>query len=142
MLSVELTDLGCSPIVNENWPSGIASSIKAGVQAALETSPLPECILILVCDQPGLGLPILRNLLSTHSSQRKIATASRYRETVGVPAVFDREVFAELLQLSGDQGARRILLRHLDQVAAVDFPDGDFDIDTPEDLAQLGLRRS
>ena len=50
-----------------------------------------------------------------------------------------RATFAEMLQLEGDAGARRLLAAHADDVREVDLgTDAIFaDVDTPEALAQL-----
>jgi len=137
----EVDDPQATVLINEEWQSGMASSLKLGINAALAANPQLRSIMALVCDQPRLDLPLLQILLTTHRSRlyaaQPLITASQYRETLGVPAIFSREVFPELLALTGDQGARKILIRHRANVAAVSFPGGEFDLDTPEDLARL-----
>jgi molybdenum cofactor cytidylyltransferase len=133
----EIRDLRATVLLNNEWRSGMASSLKLGINAALAANPQMRNILALVCDQPRLDPPLLQSLLATHRSVRNLISASQYGETLGVPAIFSRDVFPELLALTGDQGARKILLRHRENVAAVPFPGGDFDLDTPEDLARL-----
>jgi molybdenum cofactor cytidylyltransferase len=128
-------------VINQEWQSGMASSLQIGLAAALKTNPRQENILVLVCDQPNLNSQILVNLLTAHASMQPLITASKYGEVLGVPAIFRKELFGELLGLTGDQGARRILMRHREDVAAVPFPGGEFDIDTPEDLARLSLQQ-
>jgi len=135
----ELQGLTATFVVNNEWHTGMASSLKRGLQAVLAINPDQANIMVLVCDQPRLDASILKNLLATHATRKPEIAASRYRETLGVPAIFSRTRFPELMELTGDQGARRILQRHIEQVAAVDFPGGEFDLDTPEDLARLHL---
>jgi molybdenum cofactor cytidylyltransferase len=138
-LSAEVTDLDATMVVNEEWQSGMASSLRTGLAAALNVNPEQENILVLVCDQPNLDSQVLVNLLNTHSSRQPLITVSRYGETLGVPAVFRKELFSELLKLEGDQGARRILQRHREEAAVIPFPAGEIDLDTPEDLARMNL---
>jgi molybdenum cofactor cytidylyltransferase len=133
----EVDDLQAVVLINEEWQSGLAASLKIAVKAALAANGQLPNIMALVCDQPNLGLPLLGRLITTHRSGRALITASRYGETLGVPAIFSREIFGELLDLAGDEGARKILLRHREKVAEVPFPGGEFDLDTPEDLARL-----
>jgi molybdenum cofactor cytidylyltransferase len=140
-LSTELHGLDATVIHNEEWRSGMASSLKRGLRAALGIRPHLGNAMILVCDQPGLDSFTLQNLLATHQLRQPAVTASRYRDTLGVPAVFSKNLFPELLDLTGDQGARRILQQHRNQTASIEFPAGEFDLDTPEDLARLGLKR-
>jgi len=137
--AMQLNGLAVSLVVNDQWQTGMASSLHAGLRAALKESSPPTNVMILVCDQPRLDVSLLRNLLATHSLQRSTITASRYLNTLGVPAIFSGAHFHELLELTGDQGARRILQQHRERVAAVDFPGGGLDIDTPEDIPRLHL---
>lgn len=132
----ELGDLEATALINEEWQSGMASSLQVGLKAVLAGNGLPNTM-VLVCDQPQLDLALLQGLLTKHRSLRPSMTASQYGETLGVPAIFSKQIFGELLDLAGDQGARKILMRHREDVSAVPFPGGGFDLDTPEDLARL-----
>jgi molybdenum cofactor cytidylyltransferase len=66
-----------------------------------------------------------------------LIVASAYGEVTGVPALFDRSLFPELLALSGAQGAKAILQRHSDEVQQIAFPDGVVDIYTAADYERL-----
>jgi molybdenum cofactor cytidylyltransferase len=66
--------------------------------------------------------------------------ASVYGQHVGVPAIFPRPFFSELMQLRGDQGARAILERNAYRLVRVPMPNAAVDLDTPEDLAALTER--
>jgi molybdenum cofactor cytidylyltransferase len=63
--------------------------------------------------------------------------ASAYAGKLGIPAVFPREVFAALHRLSGDQGARALLMQPPCLLISLPFPGGEIDIDVPGDLADL-----
>ena len=63
--------------------------------------------------------------------------ASHYAETLGVPALFPRLLFPELLALAGDSGAKPLLFKYRETVAPVPFPEGATDIDWPADIAAL-----
>jgi molybdenum cofactor cytidylyltransferase len=58
-------------------------------------------------------------------------------QTLGVPALFTRSVFEELLLLADKAGAKSIVLRSRERVASLSFPEGQIDIDTWEDLERL-----
>jgi molybdenum cofactor cytidylyltransferase len=120
--------------VNENWRAGMGSSMRAGVETALQISPPPEDILLLVCDQVRLSADILRQLLHLHALAKYPITAARYSGLLGVPAIFSSIFFSDLQNVSGDRGAREILERNAARVGAVDFFEGEFDLDTPDDL--------
>ncbi len=136
-LAGEVEGLGASIVINDEWQTGMASSLSRGLQAVLAAKPHQLRVMILVCDQPKLDASVLRELLTTHTAKEALIAASRYQGTNGVPAIFSRELYPELLELTGDQGARRIIQLHLAEVVSVDFPGGGFDLNTPEDLARL-----
>ena len=120
--------------VNENWDTGMGSSMRCGVETALRTSPPPEDILLMVCDQVRLTAEVLRRVLHLHGSRKYPITAARYGGRLGVPAIFSSIFFTDLLDVSGDRGARGILERNADRVGRVDFPEGELDLDTQDDL--------
>lgn len=122
---------------NEHWEEGMASSLRIGVQAASAHPSMPENIMVLLADQPFVSTALLQNLLDTHRSAQPLITASQYGEIQGVPAVFSKTIFPELLQLQGDRGANRLIRQYEAQVVTVAFEAGNIDMDTPEDYRQL-----
>jgi CTP:molybdopterin cytidylyltransferase MocA len=126
------------PVMNDRWKEGIATSIHAGLRALDVVAPKAAGAMILGCDQPRLTAGHLRALMEVFSEQVEPAiAASAYAGTSGIPAVFPREVFAELRGLSGDKGARGLLMKPPCLLVAVEFAGGEIDIDLPADLAQL-----
>jgi molybdenum cofactor cytidylyltransferase len=92
--------------------------------------------MVLVCDQPRLTTEHLLSLATTYETTKKLIVASHYGDTDGVPALFDKSLFAELLALSDEQGARKVIAAHADRVVSISFPDAAWDLDTPEDYAR------
>jgi molybdenum cofactor cytidylyltransferase len=129
----EVDDLPVSVVENENWQSGISTSIRAG----LERISSEDGVVITLCDQPFMTAAVLNELVSTHHQTRLAIVASTYGTARGVPAFFAPELFNELASLTKDEGARRIIASHPEKVATVEFPQGAIDIDTPEDRDRL-----
>ncbi|MGD0097305.1 MAG: nucleotidyltransferase family protein [Terracidiphilus sp.] len=126
------------PVINDHWELGIASSIHAGLRAVDLIAPQAAGVLMLGCDQPRLTAGQLRGLLDLFDAQASPAmVASAYARTLGIPAVFPRQVFAELDALSGDKGARILFAQPPCALLSMPFPGGEIDIDLPADLAQL-----
>jgi molybdenum cofactor cytidylyltransferase len=120
-------------VCNEHWKTGMGSSLKAGLNFLLDKSPDMDGIVVLVCDQPFLTAEHIRKLIQIHQQTNKPIVASAYAQTSGVPVFFSKPIFKQLLDLKDDQGAKKILRENTDQVALVDFPMGEIDLDTPED---------
>ncbi|HTU51919.1 MAG TPA: nucleotidyltransferase family protein [Acidobacteriaceae bacterium] len=135
ILECELLD--CILVRNEAWSEGMASSLRVGVTAVLENAPAASGAMVLVCDQPGLSAEHLGRLLDAHREHRHRIAASRYAGRTGVPAIFPRVLFPALLELQGDQGARALLQQSGAAIHAIDFPGGELDLDSPEDLQRL-----
>ncbi|HXQ81420.1 MAG TPA: nucleotidyltransferase family protein [Opitutaceae bacterium] len=121
-----------SVVVNPEWSSGIASSIRAGMAALLAADPGLDAVLVALCDQPALSPEIIGRLAGLHRATGRIA-AARYDGRNGAPAVFGRRHFAALGSLEGDAGARRLLNGSPGSVAAADIPEMGVDLDTPAD---------
>jgi molybdenum cofactor cytidylyltransferase len=133
----ECDDLPIRTVLNHDWPEGIASSIRAGIRAI---HPQAEGALICLCDQPAITTELLSTLVSMCSHEKPIA-ATEYNQILGVPACFDRSIFAELLQLQGDIGAKRVIAQERIRVASCVFPEAAADIDTLEDYQNQRLSR-
>jgi len=125
-------------IINEQWAAGMASSLRAGVTQALVDCPNLEHLLFLLSDQPFVSSELIQSLITTHIQHDKLITACRYQGQLGVPAIFEKSLFPELLQLQGDRGANALIQAYGDRVGEVAFKLGSFDVDTEEDYRRLG----
>ena len=119
---------------NPNWQQGMWSSIRTGIEKLAEKSDL---ILILLSDQPFISKVLLQDMLQTYANYKNPVVACVYNNTLGVPILFNKSVFPELLKLTGDQGAKSFLHLYENRISTVDFPEGIFDIDTIEDVENL-----
>lgn len=121
-------------IENDHWSAGMGSSVKAGISRIMSDKSQVEFIIVSVCDQPHLQVENFSALFKRFKEVGKSIVASRYEEGFGVPVLFSREFFSDLLQLGDSEGALKLLKTNLDKVAFVDFKMGNVDIDTPDDL--------
>lgn len=132
-------------INNDSWNDGIGSSIRKGLYHAVTLWPETDGLLFMVADQPFVTGELLVEIVALQKSSGLPAVASGYGGTVGTPALFHQSLFEEIRHLSGDHGARKILLNHKDQTGVVPFMAGETDIDTPaeyEALLNAGKKKS
>jgi molybdenum cofactor cytidylyltransferase len=122
---------------NQQWESGISSSVRVGIEAVITANPQTAAVVLMLCDQPFVTREIIAQLVAAHRETGCSIVASRYGGSYGVPALFDKIHFAELTTLEGDAGAKRVIQKHLPEVHLLPFPEGEIDIDTPEDFARL-----
>jgi len=99
----------------------------------LDLYPKIDSALFLLTDQPLLTSEHLLKLIQHPTS----IVASFYNNRPGVPALFNKKWFPELMQLTGDQGARKLLDLHKADVHTITFPEGALDMDTPENYEFL-----
>ncbi len=130
----ELEALPAKAVVNPDWPTGLASSIRTGLSAVDAAS---DVVLFMVCDQPAVDASVLDGLVKAYRGGPAGIVASAYAGTLGVPALFARTYFEELAALRGDTGARSVIRAHMGDVVECPFPGGEEDVDTPEDARRL-----
>ena len=123
--------------INSSWEEGMASSVRLGLSTLFNTKPYVDAVIFMVCDQPHISSSILNKLITTQQKTTKQIVTSNYGNSIGPPALFHKKYFEELMKLSGDAGARKIIQKNMNDVATILFPEGDIDIDTEEDYEKL-----
>lgn len=141
-IAPEIVDLPLTVIDNPMWHEGMSSSVKIGLAGVYMTYKEIEAVIILVCDQPYLSVSLLERMVEIYNTKKPRLIACKYGEQLGVPALFDRTLFEELLNLKGDKGAKPVLMNHLDEAHILQFEAGSIDLDTPDDYQAFldGLR--
>lgn len=135
--SIEITPISrTTTLYNKEWKEGMASSIRTAILEINNDLSLDQ-VVIMLCDQPFVDATLLNSLISKQTETGKAIVACTYNGTTGVPALFHRTLFPELLLLQGQEGAKKILKDHADDIAIIPFERGGIDIDTPADYEQL-----
>lgn len=135
-----LNDLSVDIVINPWWQSGMGSSLKAGLSHVISNNPETNAVIVMVCDQPLLTTDHLKTLITKYRKTNATLVASSYANTLGVPALFSRLLFAEILNLGDEQGAKKII--HNNTAEVVDFPEGNIDLDTAEDYKNFLQQRA
>lgn len=120
--------------INRGWEEGIASSVRAAVQAA---PPGSSALLLMLADQVAVTVDDLRRLHASWKRHPILIAAALYGGAPGLPAIFPRWAFTDLLSLRGDRDPRAVLRRNIDRVVRVPMANAGIDLDTPEDLLRL-----
>ncbi|MFN0116136.1 MAG: NTP transferase domain-containing protein [Paracoccaceae bacterium] len=126
----ELTGLGVTAIPLPDAHEGMAASLRAGARAA----GAAEGLMVLLPDMPGIGGEDLAALIRAFAADptRPVRAASGDGRP-GHPAILPRRLFADLLVLAGDEGARRVLAGEVVTLVPLDGDRAVTDLDTPED---------
>ena len=125
-------------VFNDRYMEGIATSLIAGVKA-LEGRV--EAFIVILSDQPFVRPSTILNIAKAYREARDrgadpVMVIPTYSGARGNPVLISSEIIPEILELSGDVGARILIERHKDNVLYVDTSDPGvvIDIDTIEDL--------
>lgn len=118
-------------LVHENWQAGMGGSLAAGACRLLELEPECEAIFILLADQPLVSPELLGKMLELLESRASMVLCD-YGESSGPPALFKWPHFPELMELTGDRGAKALAAKHPGAVAWFPFPGGACDIDSKD----------
>jgi molybdenum cofactor cytidylyltransferase len=122
---------------NDNWETGMASGIIAGMKAIFAIDDQIRNIIISVCDQPFISKKIFTGLVETHHQKSKGIVACSYGETSGTPVLFNKKYFEALMLLKGNEGAKKLLKLYHQDVTDLPFKNGEIDIDTQSDYLNL-----
>lgn len=133
----ELDGLDVREALNPYWATGMASSIRAGVEVLVSANADADAAVLLLCDQPHVTADIISGLVAAHRATGKLVVASTYGGSFGVPALFSSALFAELTRLEGRDGAKQMIKRHASEAHFLPFPCGEVDVDTPDDFRRL-----
>ncbi len=126
-LNKDLKSLGFELVINPDPIKGQSSSLALGIGQITDTGI--SGALIALADMPFISAEHLQRLASAFRGQRPVCSAKG--TTWMPPAIFPRSMFAELRGLSGDQGARKLLVN---AITIEGDPAMLADIDRPEDL--------
>jgi CTP:molybdopterin cytidylyltransferase MocA len=155
---------GVVTVPNEDWASGMGSSLVAGLRAAsadregadLEGAGGDGAVargdargadgglrvaaaVIALADQPLIGPEAVRRLIAAHAAGASVAVAA-YDGKPRNPVLIAREHWPEVAAMAaGDAGARPFLRAHPDLITLVECGDtgSPDDIDTPEELDRV-----
>ncbi len=136
ILRKEVEDLPIEIVENKNWETGMSGSIRVGLEKLIDDERL-KAVIVMVCDQPFVNETLLEKLIAGFQETDAPIVACAYQNALGVPALFHRKLFPELLALDEQTGAKSLLRKYAAQAETIAFPEGAFDVDTQADYENL-----
>lgn len=125
---------GADIVVNDEWPEGMGSSLRSGLQAVSGRDDV-ESVIVTLVDLPGLTADAVRRIAEVPAEAAVVQAT--YAGERGHPVRIARTLWPQAIGVArGDEGARR-LLRGRDDVVLVEVGDvaRGYDVDTPGDAA-------
>ena len=96
---------------NKNFESGMASSVKAGLN---HLSKNTEAFFICLGDMPMVGHDIYNQLIKSKGNKEIIVPT--YKGQQGNPVLFDKSMKEIVMNITGDVGAKKILELNKDKI--------------------------
>ena len=130
-------DFTISIVHNPHWADGQSSSIITGLGAV---KPDTDAVIFLLADQPLLTTGVINAMIDAYHISGKSIICPAHKGRRGNPVLFDWEKWkSALYNLSGDQGARKIIEANSNCVGhiPVDSAELFFDVDTDDDYRRM-----
>ncbi|OGQ96969.1 MAG: hypothetical protein A2253_05735 [Deltaproteobacteria bacterium RIFOXYA2_FULL_55_11] len=125
--------------VNERAAEGQGTSVIAGLKAI---NPQSEAALFLVGDQPLVKRDLINGLIDLFRKTAALIVAPTFQGQTRNPVLFRRDLFPELLKLTGDRGGRRLIEKYKDKTVFLEWKEEApfLDVDRWEDYEKLKKR--
>lgn len=137
LLREHLSESSALTVMNDDWESGMGSSVASGVSALLHHYPGAAACLLMLVDQPMVDESVLTRLIQAYRAGHAPLVVCAYAQTTGVPALFAQQLFPELMALHGEKGAKSLLRKYADQARVMPCPEAGLDLDTPRDWSDF-----
>lgn len=118
--------------INQNWQQGMGVTIASAVSLATSSH-----IAVCAADQIAIKSEHYSRLVAASHKHPTCIIAAKYSERLGVPCIFPNAYFKELTNLTGDKGAKDLIVKEKRNVISIEIPEGAHDVDTPNDLKRL-----
>tara|TARA_B100001123_G_C15027405_1_gene914006 strand:- start:167 stop:739 length:573 start_codon:yes stop_codon:yes gene_type:complete len=105
-------------VFNKNFESGMASSIKTGLNNLSEKT---EAFFICLGDMPMVRPDIYNQLIKSKDNKKIIVPT--YKGQQGNPVLFDKSMKEKILGITGDVGAKKILELNKDKLLNLEIND-------------------
>ena len=130
LLGVDLH--GAEPHVCERWSEGQSASLACGLAEMTDC----EAVIVTLGDQPRISPDAIRRVIAARGPDA-LAVRATYGGDPGHPVLLERRLFGRMRNVTGDHGARNLLMSvHVREVACDDLGGGE-DVDTPSELDAL-----
>ncbi|MEN3322295.1 nucleotidyltransferase family protein [Mariniflexile soesokkakense] len=134
VLKKDIKDYPVTVLNNLDWDKGLGTSIAKGVSYFENTQFPINGVLIMLADQPFVTSSFLESIIKNFVPNKNQIIATFYEEgKYGVPAIFDKVYFEELMALRDDYGAKYLLKKYESQVINLIPSLKNIDLDTQED---------
>jgi molybdenum cofactor cytidylyltransferase len=123
---------GAEARICSRWQEGQSASLACGLEGLADC----EAVVVTLGDQPRLAPDAIRRVIAARGEGFQAVRAT-YGGDPGHPVLLERELFERMRDVSGDHGARNLLMSARVREVPCDDLGGGEDVDTPAELDAL-----
>ena len=123
---------GAEPVVCERWDEGQSASLACGLAELADC----EAVVVTLGDQPHISPDAIRRVMAARGGGA-VAVRATYGGEPGHPVLLEHKLFERLRDVTGDHGARNLLLSVRTREVPCDDLGGGADVDTRAQLDAL-----
>jgi molybdenum cofactor cytidylyltransferase len=133
---IKLADERLFWLLHYGADAGESTSLIAGLWAS---HPESDGCMFLLGDQPLIRKELINSLIEKFDQSSALIVAPKYKGQARNPVLFRRELFPDLLTLTGDRGGRALLEKHRKKAALIEWKEEApfLDIDGAENYERL-----
>jgi len=125
---------GVRTVVNSQFGKGLSTSLAVGLASVSGA----EAAVVLLGDEPEVQPAAVRAVMNAYRTTGGPVVRARYEGQSGHPVLLARDIWASLVGMRDDVGARALLRGHPGWVVPVDLPGpAPVDVDTWEDYRRV-----
>lgn len=132
-VEAEISHLPVDILFNEDWSSGIASSLSVAIKRQFNS----DRVLVMYCDQPYIPLTHYQSLIELSDKEKQVIVATEYDDIFSIPAIFPHHLFYELTTHESDDPALDVINKHMSELRSISCQKAAFSVDTAADMAAL-----
>jgi molybdenum cofactor cytidylyltransferase len=134
----ELAGLPCRTVLNPAYEQGINSSLKSGVAALPDEA---RAAVVMLADMPFVTAEMIAGLVERYRAGTAPLVISDYAGVNAPPMLYDRSLFGELLEMTGEGCGRQVVKRHRGEAEVLSWPESALaDLDVPDDYERMKSR--
>jgi molybdenum cofactor cytidylyltransferase len=133
-----IAGLDCRAVLNPDHAQGVRVSMQAGIRAL---PPEAGAAVIILADMPFVSADMVRTVAERYRAGDAPLVVSEYGDVNAPPTLYDRALFGELLEGSGEGCGKHVVKKHKHQAVVVAWPESALaDVDAPEDYQRAAAR--
>lgn len=130
-----LEGIAYEEILNPDYDRGINRSVQLGIQ---QVQGRVAAAVVILADMPFVTVEMIAAVAERYRRSKPPLVISQYGGVRAPPTLYDHTLFSEFSESDGEGCGRRVVRRHRDEAAVLEWPaDALTDLDRPDDVERV-----